>query len=171
MRTYVLRRLVLFVPTLLGVSILIFVLMRLVPGDIAEILVYQSGSESSAIQQKQIRQIRQELGLDRPVVVQYLAWMGGALRGDFGQSYMQRRPVSDILRERVPRSMELALLTLAIAVVWAVPLGVVSAVRQNSALDYLARVVSLSGLSLPLFVTGALILYGLGRVFRWMPPL
>ena len=171
MRTYVLRRLVLFVPTLLGVSILIFVLMRLVPGDIAEILVYQSGSESSAIQQKQIRQIRQELGLDRPVVVQYLAWMGGALRGDFGQSYMQRRPVSDILRERVPRSMELALLTLAIAVVWAVPLGVVSAVRQNGALDYLARVVSLSGLSLPLFVTGALILYGLGRVFRWMPPL
>ncbi|MEK8036291.1 MAG: ABC transporter permease [candidate division NC10 bacterium] len=171
MRTYVLRRLVLFVPTLLGVSILIFVLMRLVPGDIAEILVYQSGSESSAIQQKQIRQIRQELGLDRPVVVQYLAWMGGALRGDFGQSYMQRRPVSDILRERVPRSMELALLTLAIAVVWAVPLGVVSAVRQNGTLDYLARVVSLSGLSLPLFVTGALILYGLGRIFRWMPPL
>ena len=171
MRTYVLRRLVLFVPTLLGVSILIFVLMRLVPGDIAEILVYQSGSESSAIQQKQIRQIRQELGLDRPVVVQYLAWMGGALRGDFGQSYMQRRPVSDILRERFPRSMELALLTLAIAVVWAVPLGVVSAVRQNGALDYLARVVSLSGLSLPLFVTGALILYGLGRIFRWMPPL
>ena len=171
MRTYVLRRLVLFVPTLLGVSILIFVLMRLVPGDIAEILVYQSGSESSAIQQKQIRQIRQELGLDRPVVVQYLAWMGGALRGDFGQSYMQRRPVSDILRERVPRSIELALLTLSIAVVWAVPLGVVSAVRQNSALDYLARVVSLSGLSLPLFVTGALILYGLGRIFRWMPPL
>ena len=171
MRTYVLRRLVLFVPTLLGVSILIFVLMRLVPGDIAEILVYQSGSESSAIQQQQIRQIRQELGLDRPVVVQYLAWMGGALRGDFGQSYMQRRPVSDILRERVPRSIELALLTLSIAVVWAVPLGVVSAVRQNSALDYLARVVSLSGLSLPLFVTGALILYGLGRIFRWMPPL
>ena len=171
MRTYVLRRLVLFVPTLLGVSILIFVLMRLVPGDIAEILVYQSGSESSAIQQQQIRQIRQELGLDRPVVVQYLAWMGGALRGDFGQSYMQRRPVSDILRERVPRSIELALLTLSIAVVWAVPLGVVSAVRQNGALDYLARVVSLSGLSLPLFVTGALILYGLGRIFRWMPPL
>src|SRR3989304_2898111 len=105
MRTYVLRRLMLFLPTLLGVSILIFVLMRLVPGDIAEILVYQSGSESSAIQQKQIRQIRQELGLDRPVVVQYLAWMGGALGGGFGQAYMQRRPVSDILRERVPRSL------------------------------------------------------------------
>jgi peptide/nickel transport system permease protein len=75
--TYILRRLLLFVPTLLGASILIFVLMRLVPGDIAEILVYQTGSESSAIQQKQIQQIRRELGLDRPVV-QYLDWIGGA---------------------------------------------------------------------------------------------
>ncbi|MBI2527635.1 MAG: ABC transporter permease [Candidatus Rokubacteria bacterium] len=171
MRSYVLRRLGLFIPTLVGASVLVFVLMRLVPGDIAEILVYQSGSESSAIQRRQIQEIRQELGLDRPVVSQYLAWAGGAVRGDFGQSYTQRRPVGDILRERFPRSMELALLTLALAVAWAVPLGVVSAVRQNGALDYLARAVSLSGLSLPLFVTGALILYGLGRLFRWMPPL
>ncbi len=171
MRLYVVRRLVLFIPTLIGASILIFVLMRLVPGDIAEILVYQTGSESSAIQQKQIQKIRQELGLDQPVAVQYLAWVGAAAHGDFGRSYAQRRPVSDILRERFPRSMELALLTLVIAIVWAVPLGVVSAARQNSALDYLARLVSLSGLSLPLFFTGALILYGLVRFFGWLPPL
>ena len=171
MSTYILRRLLLFVPTLLGASILIFVLMRLVPGDIAEILVYQTGSESSAVQQRQIQKIRQELGLDQPVVVQYLAWVGAAAHGDFGQSYAQRRPVSDILRERFPRSMELALLTLVIAIVWAVPLGVVSAARQNTVPDYLARLVSLSGLSLPLFFTGALILYGLVRFFRWLPPL
>jgi peptide/nickel transport system permease protein len=171
MRTYVLRRLVLFVPTLLGASILIFVLMRLVPGDIAEILVYQTGSESSAIQQRQIQQIRDELGLSRPIAVQYVEWMAGAVRGDFGRSYTQRRPVSDILWERFPRSMELALLTLLIALVWAIPLGVLSAVRQNTLLDYAARVVSISGLSLPLFFTGALILYGLVRFFRWLPPL
>jgi peptide/nickel transport system permease protein len=171
MRLYVVRRLFLFIPTLIGVSILIFVLMRLVPGDIAEILVYQTGSESSAVQQKQIQKIRQELGLDQPVAVQYLAWVAAAAHGDFGRSYAQRRPVSDILRERFPRSMELALLTLVIAVVWAVPLGVVSAARQNTVLDYLARLVSLSGLSLPLFFTGALILYGLVRFFRWLPPL
>jgi len=171
MRQYVARRLALFVPTLVGASLLVFVLMRLVPGDIAEILVYQTGSESSVIQTKQIQQIRAELGLDRPVAIQYLAWMGGALRGDFGQSYTQRRPVWDILAERVPRSLELAVLTLAIAVVWAIPLGVISAVRQNSWLDYAARVLSLSGLSLPLFVTGVLILYGLVRLFRWIPPL
>ena len=171
MSTYVLRRLALFVPTLIGASILIFVLMRLVPGDIAEILVYQTGSESSAVQTKQIQQIRRELGLERPIVTQYLDWIAGAVRGDFGQSYVQRRPVADILRERFPRSMELAGLTLLLAVVWAIPLGVISAVRQNRPVDYLARLVSLSGLSLPLFFTGALILYGLVRLFHWLPPL
>jgi peptide/nickel transport system permease protein len=171
MRSYVVRRLLLFVPALIGASLLIFVLMRLVPGDIAEILVYQTGSETSGVQQKQIQRIRQELGLTEPVIVQYLSWMGGAVRGDFGKSYTQRRPVWDILRERFPRSMELALLTLALALLWAIPLGVVSAVHQNGPLDYLARVASLSGLSIPLFVSGALILYGLVRVFHWIPPL
>jgi peptide/nickel transport system permease protein len=171
MRNYVVRRLLLFVPTLVGASILIFVLMRLVPGDIAEILVYQTGTESSAVQQKQIQQIREQLGLNRPITVQYLLWLGNALRGDFGYSYTQRRPVMEILTERFPRSLELAVLTILVAVAWAVPLGVVSAVRQNTWVDYLARVVSISGLSLPLFFTGVLILYGLVRLFRWLPPL
>jgi peptide/nickel transport system permease protein len=171
MHKYVLRRVLLFVPTLIGASILIFVLMRLVPGDIAEILVYQAGTESSAIQQKQIQQIREELGLQRPMVVQYLAWLANAARADFGYSYTQRRPVTDILKERFPRSMELAFLTILAAVLWAIPLGVVSAVRQNTWIDYLVRVVSISGLSLPIFFTGVLILYGLVRLFRWLPPL
>ena len=171
MRKYIARRLMLFIPSLVGASILIFVLMRMVPGDIAEILVYQTGTESSAIQQKQIQQIREELGLNRPVVVQYLHWLGNAMRGDFGYSYTQRRPVIDILKERFPRSMELAFLTILVAIAWAIPLGVVSAVRQNSWTDYLVRVVSISGLSLPIFFTGVLILYGLVRFFRWLPPL
>ena len=171
MRIYIARRLLLFVPTLLGASLLIFVLMRLVPGDIAEILVYQTGSESSAVQKRQIEQIRRELGLDRPVVTQYLAWLGGAVRGDFGYSYSQRRPVNEILAERFPRSMELATVTLLLAALWSIPLGVVSAVRQNTWLDYLVRVLSISGLSLPIFFTGVLILYVLVRVFRWLPPL
>jgi peptide/nickel transport system permease protein len=170
-RTYALRRLLLFVPTLLGASLLIFVLMRMVPGDIAQILVYQTGSEASAVQERQIRQIRTELGLDRPLATQYLAWLRDALRGDFGYSYSQRRPVTEILVERFPRSMELAALTLALAVVWSIPLGVVSAARQNTWLDYLVRIVSISGLSLPIFFTGVLILWALVRVFRWMPPL
>ena len=168
---YVARRLLLFVPTLVGASIFIFVLMRLVPGDIAEILVYQTGGETSVIQQKQIRQIRQELGLDRPVVVQYLDWVGNAARGDFGQSYTQQRPVADILKERVPRSIELAVLTILLAMLWAVPLGVVSAVRQNRWADYVVRVLSISGLSVPIFFSGVLVLYLLVRLFKWLPPL
>jgi peptide/nickel transport system permease protein len=170
-RIYIARRLLLFVPTLLGASLLIFVLMRLVPGDIAEILVYQTGSETNAVQKRQIEQIRRELGLDRPVATQYLAWLGAAVRGDFGYSYSQRRPVTEILAERFPRSMELAAVTLLLAAVWSIPLGVVSAVRQNTWLDYLVRVLSISGLSLPIFFTGVLILYLLVRVFRWLPPL
>jgi len=168
---YVARRLLLFVPTLLGASIFIFVLMRLVPGDIAEILVYQTGGETSAIQEKQIRQIRQELGLDQPVVVQYLDWLGNAARGDFGQSYTQQRPVADILKERVPRSIELAVLTILLAMLWAVPLGVVSAVRQNTWADYVVRVLSISGLSVPIFFSGVLVLYLLVAIFKWLPPL
>jgi peptide/nickel transport system permease protein len=168
---YVARRLLLFIPTLFGASLMIFVLMRLVPGDIAEILVYQTGSEASSVQKKQIEQIRKELGLDRPIVAQYLAWLAGAVRGDFGYSYSQRRPVNEILVERFPRSMELAVLTLLLAAVWSIPLGVISAVRQNTWLDYLVRILSISGLSLPIFFTGVLILYLLVRVFRWLPPL
>ena len=171
MHQYVARRLLLFVPSLLGASIVIFVLLRLVPGDIAEIIVYQAGAESATVQQQHVREIRAELGLDRPIVVQYLAWLGNALRGDFGHSYIQQRPVTEILRERFPRSMELAFLTLVAAVVWAVPLGVVSAVRQNTWADYVVRVVSISGLSLPIFFTGVLILWALVRFFGWLPPL
>jgi peptide/nickel transport system permease protein len=170
-RTYALRRLLLFVPTLFGASLLIFVLMRLVPGDIAQILVYQTGSESSAVQEKQVAEIRAQLGLDRPLLVQFAAWLGGAARGDFGYSYSQRRPVNDILLERFPRSMELAVLTMVLALVWSIPLGVISAVRQNTWADYVARVVAISGLSLPIFFTGVLILYLLVRFFRWLPPL
>ena len=159
MQAYILRRLLLFIPTLLGASILIFVLMRLVPGDIAEILVYQTGSESSAVQKKQIQQIRARAGA-RPAgrrPVRRLDRRRGARRL---RPVLRAAPAGD----RHPQGALPALdgagrAHPAIAVVWAVPLGVVSAVRQNGWLDYLARVVSLSGLSLPLFFTGALILY------------
>lgn len=171
MRKYVMRRLLLFIPSLLGVTVIIFVLMRLVPGDIAEILVHGAGTEMAGVAEQQMAQIREELGLDRPMVVQYLLWLGKALQGDLGYSYWEKRPVMEMLRERFPRTMELAGLTIVLAVVWAVPLGVVSAARQNTWADYLARVISIGGLSLPIFFTGILILFVLVRVFRWMPPL
>ena len=172
MGIYIIKRLSLFVPTLFGVTIVIFVLMRvLVPGDIAEILVGDAASIPASEVEEQIRQIRVELGLDKPYFSQYLIWMKGLVQGDFGESYWEKRPVSQILGERFPRSMELAIMTLIIAMLWAVPLGVISAVKQNTWTDYVVRVISISGLSLPLFLTGILILYVLIKFFQWLPPL
>ena len=171
MGMYLWRRLMLFIPSLVGMSIIIFVLMRLVPGDVADILVYESGTEFSEAAEKHVKKIRQELGLDRPLVVQYGAWIVGLLSVDFGYSYWERRPVLEIIKERFPRSLELSTLTFVLAMLWAIPLGVYSAVRQNTWADHLVRVFSISGLSLPLFFSGVLILYLLVGVFNWMPPL
>ncbi|MBI3325920.1 MAG: ABC transporter permease [Nitrospinae bacterium] len=171
MRTYVVRRLLLFIPAVLGVTLVVFVLMRLVPGDIATILVYEAGTEGTQAAQVAVQKIRRELGLDRPVWWQYLEWLRGAVRGDFGYSYWERRSVYEILRERFPRTMQLALMTMVFALCWSVPLGVVSAVRQDTVIDHLARLVSISGLSIPAFFVGVLTLFFLVRFFHWMPPL
>jgi len=171
MGTYLGRRLLLFIPSLIGMSILIFVLMRLVPGDVAHILVYESGTEYSQAAEKQVKKIREELGLERPLVAQYISWVVGLLQVDFGYSYWERRPVLHMLAERFPRSIELATLTFILAILWAVPLGVYSAVRQNTWADHFVRAFSISGLSIPLFFSGVLILYVLVGVFSWMPPL
>lgn len=171
MGTYLGRRLLLFVPSLLGMSILIFVLMRLVPGDVAHILVYESGTEYSQAAEKQVQKIRQELGLDRPVMVQYLAWVADLVKADFGYSYWERRPVFNMLKERFPRTLELATLSFVLSLFLAVPLGVYSAVRQNTWADHFVRAFSISGLSIPIFFSGVLILYTLVKVFSWMPPL
>jgi len=168
---YITRRLLLFVPTLLGVTVVIFLLVRLVPGDIAEILVHDAGNLSPEEVERQIAAIRAELGLDRPIVAQYFTWLGNFATGDFGFSYWERRPVAEIISDRFPLSMELAFLTLALTMIWAIPLGVVSAVKQNTGWDYFVRVVSIAGLSLPLFLTGILILYLLIAFFNWLPPL
>ncbi|HEX9841518.1 MAG TPA: ABC transporter permease [bacterium] len=168
---YIVRRLLLFVPTLLGVTIIIFLLVRLVPGDIAEIMVHDAGTLSPQEVERQIGRIRADLGLDRPFVAQYVTWLGNSLTGNFGTSYWERRPVADIIADRFPRSMQLALVTLVLAVLFSVPLGVISAVKQNTWADYLVRVISISGLSMPLFLTGILMLYLLIAVFSWLPPL
>lgn len=171
MQQYILRRLLLFLPSLLGVTVVVFVLMRLVPGDVATILVYQAGGQFERPAEELVRQVRQELGLDRPLVVQYGLWLRDLVRGDLGYSYWEKRPVWDIVRERFPRSMELAILTLLLTALWAIPLGVVAAAKRDTWVDHAARLVSISGLSLPIFFLGVLLLYFLVRAFQWMPPL
>jgi peptide/nickel transport system permease protein len=171
MRKYIVHRLFLFIPAVLGVTLVVFVLMRLVPGDIATILVYEAGTERAGAAQQAVQKMRQELGLDQPVLVQYVNWLVRAVQGDFGYSYWERRPVSEILRERFPRTLQLALMIVVLALCWAVPLGIISAVRQDTWSDYVVRLVSVSGLSIPAFFVGVLTLFFLVRFFRWMPPL
>jgi peptide/nickel transport system permease protein len=151
--------------TLFGISVLIFVLLRLVPGNIAEILFGAAGMINPA----DMAQIEKELGLDQPIVVQYFQWIGGLAHGNLGYSYVSEKPALDEILPRIPISAKLAGLALTFAVLFGIPLGVVSAVRQNTWLDYVLRVVSLSGLSLPSFWLGLLILMLFVRYFGWIP--
>ena len=147
MGTYVIRRLLLMILTLLGISVIIFVMLRVVPGNIADILFDAAGMVSAAEKQK----LETELGLDQPIVLQYFNWIGGLARGDFGYPYVSERPALEEILPRIPVTAKLAGLALLFAILFGVPLGVASAVRQNTGLDYLLRVISLSGLSLRSF--------------------
>ena len=165
MATYLIRRLLLMVLTLFGISVLIFVLLRIVPGNIADILFDAAGMVSAAEKHK----LEAELGLDKPILVQYVDWIGGLARGDFGYTYVSERPALEEILPRIPVTAKLAALALMFSVLLGVPLGVVSAVRQNTALDYVLRVASLSGLSLPSFWLGLLILMAFVQYAGWIP--
>lgn len=165
MGAYLVRRFSLMLLTLFGISVIIFVLLRLVPGNIADILFDSAGLINPA----EKLQIEQELGLDKSIPVQYAGWIGGLLKGDLGHSYVSERSALDEIVPRIPITAKLAALALAFSVLFGVPLGVISAVRQNSALDYLLRVVSLSGLSMPSFWLGLLILMAFVSQFGTIP--
>jgi peptide/nickel transport system permease protein len=152
--SYLVRRLLLMILTLFGISVIIFVMLRLVPGNIADILFDAAGM----INQSEKRELEQTFGLDRPIAVQYASWIGGLMSGDLGYSYVSERPAIEEIAPRIPATAELAALALGFSILFGVPLGVISAVRQNTGLDYLLRVISLSGLSMPAFWLGLLIL-------------
>jgi peptide/nickel transport system permease protein len=162
---YLIRRFLLMIVTLFGISVLVFVMLRLVPGNIADILFDAAGMINPA----EKAQLEKELGLDQPIVVQYLKWAGGLMHGDLGYSYVSEKPAIDEILPRIPITAKLAGLALAFSVLFGVPLGVISAVRQNSALDYALRVISLSGLSMPSFWLGLLILMAFGAWFGMIP--
>jgi len=166
-KTYVVQRLVIALLTLLGMSMVIFTLLRLAPGDIVDILFSTAGYVSPSEKQA----IMQELGIDRPYWVQYLDWLRQIVTGDLGKSYRYDQPAWQIIRPLVPVTLELAALSTLFAVLIGVPTGVVSAVRQDTTLDYVLRVFSLAGLSMPAFWLGMVIILGLVTWFAWIPPL
>ena len=169
MHTYILRRILWMFPTLLGSVTLIFLLMRLLPGDVA--LYMLGSSESSVVNVETLQQIRQELGLDKPLIAQYGSWLWSAARLDFGNSYWTRQPVVEELKRRYPMTANLAILSLALGTLIAIPIGVLSAVRQDTLIDYAARVFVIAGLSIPNFWLSILVILGLVHYFNWLPPL
>ena len=168
MRQYAIKRIGLFIPTVLLVTVIVFVVMRLIPGDPALAIL---SADDAAYTEQELQELRVQLGTDRPLVVQYLDWMGGLLRGDFGTSFWWNGPVMDRLGERIPVTIELAILGIALAVICAVPLGVISAIKPDSPIDYVSRVFTLVGISIPTFFSGILLTLLLIRAFGWLPPL
>jgi peptide/nickel transport system permease protein len=162
---YLVRRFGLMLVTLFGISIIIFVLLRLTPGNIADILFDAGGFVDPADKAR----IEADLGLDKSIPVQYVAWIGGLLQGDLGMSYQTEKPALEEIAPRIPITARLAVLALSFAVLFGVPLGVISAVKQNTKLDYLLRIISLSGLSMPAFWLGLLILMAFVRFFGTIP--
>ena len=165
MGIYLIRRFFLMLLTLFGISVLVFVMLRLVPGNIADILFDAAGMINPA----EKAEIEKELGLDQPIPVQYARWIGGLFQGDLGYSYVSEKPALAEIVPRIPITAKLAGLALAFSVLLGVPLGVISAFRQNTGLDYLLRVISLSGLSMPAFWLGLLILTAAVAMFGTVP--
>ena len=165
MTGYMIRRLLLMILTLFGMSILIFVMLRLVPGNISDILFDSAGFVDPAEKAR----LEAELGLNLPIWTQYWNWIGGLLQGDLGYTYVSEKPTIDEIAPRIPITAKLAGLALFFSVLLGVPLGVISAVKQDTWLDYFLRVVSLSGLSLPSFWLGLLVLTAFVQWFGWIP--
>jgi peptide/nickel transport system permease protein len=165
MRTYVIKRVVIAGVTLLGMSVLIFVLMRLAPGNITDIIFESAGYVDEADRKR----LETELGIDKPVPVQYARWLGEFVRGDLGKSYRYDLPAWQIIKPRLPVTLELAVLALGFSVLLGVPFGVISAVRRGRPIDYVLRVVSLAGLSMPSFWLGMIVILILVRSLGWIP--
>lgn len=160
MTTYLVRRALIAIPVIIAISIGIFVLVRLAPGDP---VMMQIDPELASADPGYIDRRRAELGLDRSIFVQYVSWAGLVLQGDLGFSFTQRRPVLDILMERVPATLRLMGTAIVIALTVSIPLGIVAALRRNSLIDYSVAAVSLTAISVPSFflALGAIYVFGL----------
>jgi ABC-type dipeptide/oligopeptide/nickel transport system permease component len=160
---YLVRRLLLTIPVILGVATLVFSLIHLVPGDPAEAMLGESASA------KDIAELRTRLGLDRPLTEQYGAFMTGLVRGDLGVSFRTNQPVTTAIAERVPATVELALAAMAVAIVVAVPLGIIAAVKRGTLADHTAMTIALAGISIPNFWLGPMLAIVFAVYLGWLP--
>ncbi len=165
MTTFLLRRLLLAIPVLLGVSILVFAMIRLVPGDVIDRIM----GPDVRITPERRAELERIFGLDRSIPEQYLAWLGGVLRGDLGSSLLSQRPVASDLAARIPVTLQLALLSLALALTLGVPLGILAALRRDGWMDHLATLLALVGMSIPNFWLGTLLVLVFSLWLGWLP--
>lgn len=166
MTRYIARRLLVSIPTILAVTVLVFAMLQLVPGDPAEIFLGENRSTPELL-----AQIRHDMGLDRPLYVQYLSYMGGVLRGDLGESLFNNQPVLQQILDAFPYTLELALSALLISTILGVSLGVVSALKHNTWIDTLAMGFALIGVSMPVFWLGLLLILLFSVRLQWFPPM
>ena len=161
---YIVRRIILLVPILLGVSVIVFGIMYATPGDPAILMLGENAPAA------ELEALREELGLNEPVYVQYGIWIGNVLRLDFGRSIRSGRPVTDEITARLPATVELAILATLLAVAVGVPLGIISANRPNSMVDHVATVAAFGGLAMPVFWQGLMMILIFSLWLGWLPP-
>jgi peptide/nickel transport system permease protein len=166
MHTYIIRRLLEYIPVLFLVSIFTFAILRLIPGDA---LLAMMG-ERQGMDAADLAAARAEMGLDDPLIVQYLSWIGNGLRGDWGESFWLHKPVTEAIVETLPVSIQLGIMAFVITAVVAVPIGIVSAVKRDTFWDYAGRIFAISFLSVPSFFIAILTIVFLARWFQWIPP-
>ncbi|MCE7948903.1 MAG: ABC transporter permease [Chloroflexi bacterium CFX4] len=166
MLRYIAQRLIAFLPTLLGVSVLVFFAMRLIPGDA---ITAQLGTEAGMLTPTQRAALERYYGLDKPPVEQYFIWLGEVTQGNLGFSIRHGKPVLEVILDRFPLTLQLALMSVIIALLIGIPIGVLSAIYHNTLIDLIGRLFALIGLALPNFLVGTLIIYILSVYFKILP--
>jgi peptide/nickel transport system permease protein len=166
MQAYILRRLLALIPTLFFASIIVFTTVRLIPGDIIDLMLSQNDISASKMDREALMEV---LGLDKPMWSQYLTWVGNLFQGDMGNSLWQSTPVTERLAERLPVTFELGFLAILIGLTIALPIGVYSAIRQDTAGDYIARSFSILLLAIPSFWLGTMVVVIPSIYFGWSP--
>src|SRR5215510_11441748 len=165
---YLLKRFLLMIPTLLGVAIVTFTLIRIIPGDVVEL---RYSGDRGAVSQEVLDKERARIGLDKPMWQQFATWMWGVLRFDFGTSMWTGAPIWEEIKLRFTLSLQLAIMATIVAVLLAIPLGVLSALKQDTWIDYAVRIFSIAGLAMPSFWLGIVFILLLLTVFKWLPPM
>ena len=168
MTRYLIKRFLLMLPTLFGVALVTFVLIRVIPGDVVEL---RYSGDSGSVSQEIIDRERARIGLDKPIWQQFLTWMAGVVRLDFGTSMWTGAPIWEEIKLRFALSLQVAIMATIVAVVLAIPLGVLSALKQDTWIDYSVRIFSIAGLAMPSFWLGIVLILVMLVVFKWLPPM